>query len=104
AAVSRCSSPLIFALLRPARNDGLAKFFGHPGHFNIALTLIWPSLMAIVMLSVPQAFALLSGALVATLAIAALAHRYLGGYTGDVLGAGISLSFITSLIAIRLTS
>lgn len=103
AAVSRCASAAIFALLRPARSDGIAIFFGHPGNFNIALTLIWPSLAAVVMLGIEQAIALLSGALLAALTIAALAQRYLGGYTGDVLGACISASFIAALLAIRLT-
>jgi len=101
AAVARSSIALIFVLLRPARKDGLATFFGYPGRFNLALTLVWPASMAVVLLGV-RAGALLGGALVAVLTLAAIAYRYLGGYTGDVFGASICLSFITSLIAVRL--
>ncbi len=102
AALSRSSSAMIFALLPPARNDGLAVFFGHPGRMNLALTLIWPASASIALLGW-HAAALITAALLTALTVSAIAYKYLGGYTGDVLGATISLSFVASLVAFEIS-
>jgi len=88
AALARCSVAAIFVLLPPARDDGLAAFFGLPGRLNRAVTLIWPAIAVIFLFEPLAAAALLAGACIATLTTAAMAFRYLGGYTGDVFGAG----------------
>ena len=73
-------------LLRPARSDGLGASLGSApplsGWLGVALATAS---------AVPLgrgAFVLVGASVVATLVFAALARRQVGGYTGDVLGAG----------------
>ncbi|MEN2494381.1 MAG: Adenosylcobinamide-GDP ribazoletransferase [Hyphomicrobiaceae bacterium hypho_1] len=98
--ISLSSSALIFMILKPARDVGQAIRFGRPGHLNLILMFIWPMCTAILILGI-HAVALICGAFVTTLAISLIAYTYLRGYTGDVLGAGIHLSFIGSLTALK---
>ncbi|NQX79855.1 MAG: adenosylcobinamide-GDP ribazoletransferase [Hyphomicrobiaceae bacterium] len=100
-AISRSSSVLLFIFLLPARDDGLAVFFGRPGRVNLILTMIWPLCVAFTILGL-KAAALTCGALTMTLIVALIAYKYLGGYTGDVLGASIYLSLIASLTALKI--
>jgi len=98
-AASRGALPPLMRILAPARTDGLGAAAGRPSRTvaivapalgtAIALALLGPSSGAIALV--------LSGV---ALAIAAmLAHRQIGGYTGDVLGFFQQIGEIVMLLA-----
>ncbi len=87
----------LLALLPPARRDGMASGLGQPA--------FWPALVGAVLtllplLALPLAKGVLAAGLVAVsaLALARLAHRQIGGHTGDVLGAGAVLGECVALL------
>lgn len=95
-AASRCAMLLPMALLKPARNDGLGRSAsvttGPPVWSALAITL---------------ALCLLGGTLIPTaimlataLCITHLAHRQIGGQTGDVLGATQKLTECTGWLTL----
>jgi len=85
-------------LLTPARDDGLGATAGTPGELTTLVSVAIGVFVAIGMLGpVRGAVALvLSGMAVA--AMAALARRQIGGYTGDVLGAFQQIGEIVMLL------
>ena len=102
AMLARATIAFPFMMLKPARSDGLADYFGRPSQLGMAAGLAWPvaaaaAALGIVALPIIAAMAITTG--IATM----LARRHLGGYTGDVLGAVISLSFAAGLIGARMT-
>jgi len=86
-ATSRAALPVVMRWLTPARDDGLGAMAGTPGPAPMLVALAIGILVALGMLGpVRGAVALvLSG--MAAAAMAVLARREIGGYTGDVLGA-----------------
>jgi adenosylcobinamide-GDP ribazoletransferase len=84
-ATSRAALPAVMAALPQARADGLAVQAGRPHPLRAAAALLVAVLIALTLLGEAAPVALLVGALGA-LAIAVLARRQIGGYTGDVLG------------------
>ncbi|MGI9424655.1 MAG: adenosylcobinamide-GDP ribazoletransferase [Hyphomicrobiaceae bacterium] len=85
-------------LLSSVHDNGLAHYFGRPRAGNLALGLVWPIALAAVILQF-NAIAPVAGSACGALLVTAIAARYLGGYTGDVLGASIMTSFAGGLIA-----
>jgi adenosylcobinamide-GDP ribazoletransferase len=85
-AVSRAALPAVMVGLPPGRGDGLAAQAGRPHPLRAAAAALIAVLIAIACLGETSPGALLTGALGA-LAVALLAKRQIGGYTGDVLGA-----------------
>ncbi len=81
-ASGRAAMLLLLILLRPARRDGVAADLRNPPAASVAVGVIF----AVVIDLTGGGWALLAGAL-ACLAVAYLAQRNVGGYTGDVLGA-----------------
>jgi adenosylcobinamide-GDP ribazoletransferase len=86
AAVSRGVLPVVMAGLPLARADGLAAAAGRPHPLRVAAAVAVAALIAVVLLG-PAAPAALLAAAAGALAVALLARRQIGGYTGDVLGA-----------------
>jgi adenosylcobinamide-GDP ribazoletransferase len=85
-AASRGALPLLMRLLAPARPDGLGAAAGRP---TPAVVLASTAVGAVVALALLGPLAGIAALLLtaAALALAAmLAHRQIGGYTGDVLG------------------
>ena len=99
-AVSRAVLPVVTARgVRAARPDGL-------GRAVVGATPRWVPVVVAVVLALPAT--LLLGAagsaavlvgLAAGAAVAATAHRRLGGLTGDVLGAAVEVSLLGALVA-----
>ena len=85
-AVSRAALPAVMVSLPLARSDGLAAQTGRPHPLRAAAAALIVVLTAAALLGEGAPAALLAGALGA-LAVALLARRQIGGYTGDVLGA-----------------
>jgi adenosylcobinamide-GDP ribazoletransferase len=103
---SRATLPAVMAALPPARLDGLAASAGRPHPLRAAAAFLIAALLALILLGGAAPAALTAGALGA-LAVALLARRQIGGYTGDVLGAIQQLAEIGVLfgvLAARATS
>ena len=105
-AASRTAMVGVFALVLPARIDGLAAT-QRPGSRTCAIACLWTVVLlpgiAIAGLG-PATGALLAAgiacmAVIAAAALAGLARRALGGHTGDVLGAVQQVAEIAGLIA-----
>jgi adenosylcobinamide-GDP ribazoletransferase len=99
-ALSRAAMAVVWYLLPPARSDGLAAGSGTvPFGAAVAAGLL-AGLVAFVALPV-FAFVVASAAvIILTLAMAFLAHRQIGGHTGDVLGATQQVTEVAALLAI----
>jgi adenosylcobinamide-GDP ribazoletransferase len=99
-ALARGAIPVTMQGLAPARSDGLGASIGQPpaATAGIAATLA----VAIAALALPPAAAAaaLAGATLGSAAIALLAHRQIGGYTGDVLGAAEQTAETLALLAV----
>ncbi|MEM8628329.1 MAG: adenosylcobinamide-GDP ribazoletransferase [Pseudomonadota bacterium] len=111
---SRLAVTVVLAALEPARDDGLARMLDGiaPGTCARAWGPFLPiSVVAIAVMAavLPWPVGLVLGsacALAVVLAVLGagcvmtrLARTYLGGYTGDVLGAAIAISFVSALLA-----
>jgi adenosylcobinamide-GDP ribazoletransferase len=81
-----------------AKAEGLAAYAGEPPTSSAATSLGWGLLLAVLALGWTGLAAMLAGA-GAAFAMAALARRQIGGYTGDVLGAAEQLAEAAMLIA-----
>ncbi len=99
-ALSRATMPIVMSYLEPAKKDGLAVSAGRPtqstgwiaGGLGIALALLF--------IGSPLGVAALFGAFVGAIAIAAVAVRQIGGYTGDVLGSVQQIAEIGILLVV----
>ncbi len=99
AIVSRSVMPVLMVFLNLARTDGLAASAGRSRAeimvltIGVGLMLAWPFVELSVLI-----WGLLA-ALLTTLILGVIAHRQIGGYTGDVLGSAQQLAEIAVLIA-----
>ena len=93
----------LLALLPPARSDGLAVVAGRPPADILGPGFVIAAAVTLACLPTLAALAAAGAAALAGLCVAALARRCLGGYTGDVLGAGAQLGEIAVLISVSLT-
>ncbi|UFN49453.1 adenosylcobinamide-GDP ribazoletransferase [Roseomonas sp. OT10] len=87
----------LLRLLPPARADGMAAALGRPGGAVLAAGLGLAALPAALLLPWSAVAGAVLAAPAATLALAALARRQIGGHTGDVLGAGSVVAECTVL-------
>lgn len=99
AALGRMAIPLGVRLMNPARPDGLGASAGLPGVPVVLGALAVGA--GVVWLCLPTIFVpLIICVLGVSLAVSLLAHRQIGGYTGDVLGALAQLVEISALVVI----
>ena len=99
-ALSRAAMPAVMRALPPASMTGLAAATGKPDGLDVFLAIGFALVLGFVVLGPAPALAMTGAALIAVWAIAALARRRLGGYTGDVLGAVQQAVEIAGLLAI----
>ena len=86
-AASRSALPFAMRALVPARADGLGAAAGRP-RTSLAIAALAIGLLVTLAALGPRRGAIAFGlAGAAVFALGALAHRFIGGYTGDVLGA-----------------
>ncbi|MSP66603.1 MAG: adenosylcobinamide-GDP ribazoletransferase [Alphaproteobacteria bacterium] len=88
AALSRAVFPLMMITTRPARSDGAGAGAGRPTEGVLATAGALAYLLAALAVGPWDALLLLLAAAAAAGLVAVAAHRRIGGYTGDVLGAG----------------
>jgi adenosylcobinamide-GDP ribazoletransferase len=96
---SRAALVAAMVYLPQARAEGMAARAGRPHPLRAAAAVLIAVLIAVALLGRPAVFALVAGALGA-LAMALLARRQIGGYTGDVLGAIQQLAEISVLFGV----
>ena len=99
-AISRAAMPAVMLALPGATSTGLGAAAGKPAAADTLFGIAVAALLALALLGPAGALAILAAATVATLVIAALARRRLGGYTGDILGAVQQLAEIAALLAL----
>ena len=103
AAASRAAMPALMLWLAPARSDGLAADAGSPPATHVWTGLALALVLAVGLLTWSGLVAFLIAGL-GTAAVAWLAERQIGGYTGDVLGGTQQIAevlFLLTLAAIR---
>ena len=86
-ALGRAAMIGILLALKPARADGMAASLGRVAPTPAAIGLALAMLVTVSLLSPPMAFRAMAVTLASLTAMAMLAKRQIGGYTGDVLGA-----------------
>ena len=96
---SRAALVAAMVCLPQARAEGMAARAGRPHPLRAAAAGLIAVLIAVALLGGPALLALVAGALGA-LAVALLARRQIGGYTGDVLGAIQQLAEIGVLFGV----
>ncbi|MCK6450168.1 MAG: adenosylcobinamide-GDP ribazoletransferase [Alphaproteobacteria bacterium] len=103
-ALSRAAIPAVMTGLPPARRDGLGADAGTPERPALALALGLAAVLGFFVLGIgPGVAAMLAGCM-AAMAIAGMARRLVGGYTGDILGAVQQAAEVAILLAITATS
>lgn len=98
--VSRAALPPVMLALPTASSTGLGATAGKPAVVDTAFGIGLSGLLGILLLGPVGALAILLAAFISTFAVAALARRRLGGYTGDVLGAVQQAAEIAALLAL----
>jgi adenosylcobinamide-GDP ribazoletransferase len=96
--VSRAAMPILMRGLEPARDDGLAASAGRPDDAAIGWSLAIAVVVALLCLGAVPGLCGLLAAAATVAALAALARRQIGGYTGDVLGAAQQVGEIAMLL------
>ena len=91
AALSRLPMAILMAVLPHARANGLSVLTGRPPVRAVGLAVVIGVLLAVPVTGWAT-FAVAAVLLATTLAVGWLAHRKLGGQTGDILGAAQNLS------------
>jgi len=103
-AVARGAVPVVMARLVAVRPGGLGARAGTPPGGRVAAAMAIAALVAIVALGPAAGLLALAFAAAATWAIAGLARRQIGGYTGDVLGAleqAVEIAVLIAAVAAR---
>ena len=101
AMLSRAGMAVVMRLA-PARRDGLGRGAGRPAGRVLAAGLALALAVAMALLGVGPALLASLGMVLAQGHVAWLAHRRLGGQTGDVLGAAQQLGEAAGLVALAL--
>jgi adenosylcobinamide-GDP ribazoletransferase len=99
-ALARAAIPLAMQLLAPARASGLGVSAGKPSASTAGIAATLGLIVAALVLPAGAAFGACLAAGLATLAMAMLAWRQIGGQTGDVLGAVEQVAEIAALLAV----
>jgi adenosylcobinamide-GDP ribazoletransferase len=98
-AVSRAALPAAMWAMRPARADGLGAAAGSPRPSGVVAAAVTGILIALAALGPLTGLIALCTTGLAILAVAGVARRRIGGYTGDVLGAFQQIGEIVMLLA-----
>ena len=99
AAGSRACIPAVMYLLDPARPDGLGHDAGRPDHRRVVDAGAIGATVIVLVIGPIAAAAAIAAAVLAASALAWLARRRFGGFTGDTLGAVQQVSEIAILLA-----
>jgi len=98
-AVSRGLLPTVMLWFDPARSDGLGADAGRPTPPGATAAALIGLLVALIALGIGRGILAMVLAAIVMMALAVLARRRIGGYTGDVLGAAQQSGEIVMLLA-----
>lgn len=98
-AASRALLPAVMSVLKPARGAGLGAEAGRPGPAPLIVSAAIGIVIALAALGPVLGLVAVVAVAAVVAAMAALAHRLIGGYTGDVLGAAQQVAEIVMLLA-----
>ncbi|MDA7947838.1 MAG: adenosylcobinamide-GDP ribazoletransferase [Hyphomicrobiaceae bacterium] len=101
--LGRLAIVLLLAMLKPARVDGLGVTVASPPKSAIAGAVLLSAGIVFLHLSIVAAGLAFVVAIAAAGGVALLAKRRIGGYTGDVLGAGEQITETAVLITLAAT-
>ncbi|MDX2287336.1 MAG: adenosylcobinamide-GDP ribazoletransferase [Hyphomicrobiaceae bacterium] len=99
-ALQRAAIGVPLALLQPARAEGYTVAAGRPPIRALAAGVGLATLLAVTLLGPAAALAGLAGAAAAAGLVTLIAWRYLGGFTGDALGATAATSGFAALLGL----
>lgn len=102
-AASRAAIAPVMLRLPLARSDGLASRAGTPGRRDVAIGGCLALVIAVVALEFTAALGVLLFGALAAFAVASLARRQIGGYSGDILGAvqqAAEIAMLFTLVAL----
>ncbi|MBN2751229.1 MAG: adenosylcobinamide-GDP ribazoletransferase [Rhodospirillaceae bacterium] len=102
AALGRGLIPIAMTLNLSARSDGVGASSGYPTEGSTWTSILLALLIALITLGPGQGFLCFGVGVVGVCALAGLAKRQIGGYTGDVLGAGAQLVDILVMITVAM--
>ena len=102
-AVSRAALPVMTERLAPARTEGLAAWAGRPGRQIMFVSAAIGIAITMIVLGLGTGVLVVVAAVAATAAVAGLAQRQIGGYTGDVLGTAQQVVEVVVLLTIAAT-
>ena len=97
-ALSRAAMVGLMAMLPPARPDGLGAEAGPAPHDRAWIASAIAAVVALLLLDLAPGIAAIALAAAAAAGVGLVAHRRLGGQTGDVLGAGQQASELACLM------
>lgn len=100
ALLGRLAIVALLALLQPARPDGLGARLANPPRASLVAAMALSLLLVALNLPLLIAAASLLAAALAVAITAILARKHIGGYTGDVLGAGEQLAQTAALLVL----
>ena len=89
--------------IQPARGDGLGVIMKSADKVTLLIGGMLGAVIALVFMR-EIGIALIIGALTGAALIALLASRYLGGFTGDVLGATVVMARLSALCVVAAVS
>ncbi len=98
-AASRALLPAVMSALKPARADGLGAEAGRPSPAPLIAAAAIGIVITLAALGPLLGLVAFAAAAAAVAGMAAPAHRLIGGYTGDVLGAAQQIAEIVVLLA-----
>lgn len=96
-ALARAALVVLMKALSPAREDGLSAEAGAPSRGALVIALL-TGLAPAFLLGPLAAAVLITGAIVGTVFVGAVAKRHYGGQTGDVLGASAIAAELVALL------
>ncbi len=100
--LGRSGLGLMMLALKPAKKSGLAKTAGIPKQEDAMISVIIGTLIAVLVLGPGTGLAAAAIAGLGFAGVGYIAHRQIGGLTGDVLGAGEQMAEVFVLIALAI--
>lgn len=101
-AISRAALPTLMYCSSPAREDGLGQGFGTPDGLRCWAAILFGAMAAMLLVPFWQGTTAILGALLIAASLHVWTRRWIGGYTGDTLGAAQQLLEISVLFVLVL--